>query len=294
MDCEGLLPSSYILSGGGGKEVWERGMAAILQDRLPVAPWMAEHTLRLPGTVPIAPADWLQRDEAFAGQMALRDRLIAERPGDVHAMAAGARPAAEELCALVLAHLAEAPGYARDGDALQRPDGVAVPLAGPPLLVAGRLVQEDLLILEKPEGAAEHVLTAAVLCFPSNWTLAQKFGKALARIHLPVERYDETLARRVQRLFDALRPEAPLMRANLLLYADPSLFNAREEFDRHAPAPGAARYLRVERQVLLRLPVTRAVVFSIHTYMVRPDALTPEQRARLDEVRPGAFAADPE
>ena len=62
------------------------------------------------------------------------------------------------------------------------------------------------LLLEKPDGAAEHVLTGAILCFPSNWTLAQKFGMRLARIHLPVERYDEAVARRVQRLFDACGP----------------------------------------------------------------------------------------
>jgi len=285
MDSEGLLSSFYILSGGVSKGV---RMAAILQDRLPVAPWMADHTLRLPGTVPIAPADWLQRDEAFAAQMALRDRLIAERPAAVHAVADTCRPAAEELLALVLAHLAE--GYAREGDTLRRPDGVAVPLDGPPLLVAGRLVQEDLVLLEKPAGAAEHVLAGAILCFPSNWTLAEKLGQPLSRIHLPVERYDEAIARRVQRLLDALRPEAPLMRANLLFYARDDLFNPRPEFARHAPEPGAARLIRVERQVLLRLPVTRAVVFSIHTYMVRPEALTPGQRACLEALRPGAFA----
>ena len=265
-------------------------MAAILQDRLPFAPWMAEHTLRLPGTQPIDPADWLQRDEAFGPQMAYRDRLIAGRPEAVHAMAETCRPAAEELLALVLAHLAAAPGYARDGAAVTRPDGVTVPLEGPPLLVAGRLVQEDFVLLEKPDGADEHVLTGAILCFPSNWTLAEKFGRGLARIHLPVDRYDETVARRVQRLFDFLRPEAPLMRANLILYSDDDLFNPRHEFHRHTPESGAARFVRVERQVLLRLPATRAVVFSIHTYMVRPEALTPEQRARLDAVRPGAFA----
>ena len=49
----------------------------ILHQRLPVALWMAAHTLRLPGTVPIALEDWLQRDEVFGPQMALRDRLIA-------------------------------------------------------------------------------------------------------------------------------------------------------------------------------------------------------------------------
>lgn len=267
-------------------------MTPILQRRLPVAPWMADHTLRLPGTVPVPLADWLQRDEVFAEQMAARDYLIAERPAAVHVLADGARPAAEELLGLVLSHLDGVPGYARDGASMRRPDGVVVPLGGEPLLAAGRLVQEDLVLLERPEGAEEHVLTGAILCFPSNWTLAEKFGKGLVRIHLPVDRYDEGVARRVQRLFDAIRPEAPIMRANLLLYSDPALFNPRHEFARHTPEPGAAEYVRVERQTLLRLPVTRAVVFSIHTYMVRPEALTPEQRATLARVRPGAFAAD--
>ena len=66
-------------------------MPPILHDRLPVAPWMAEHTLRLPGTTPIDPADWLQRDEVFAEQMAYRDALIAEREAEVHALAARRR-----------------------------------------------------------------------------------------------------------------------------------------------------------------------------------------------------------
>jgi hypothetical protein len=268
-------------------------MPTILQERLPVAPWMADHTLRLPGTAPIALSDWLQRDEAFAAQMAERDRLIAERPADVHALAESARPAAQELLATVLAHIAEAPGYRREGNRVTRPDGVCVPLAGEPLIAAGRLVQEDFVLLGRPEGEPEHRLTGAILCFPSNWTLAQKFGMPLARIHLPVDRYDETVARRVQRLFDAIRPEAPLMRANLLLYSDPALFNPRREFARHTPDPGGAEFVRVERQTLLRLPETRAVVFSIHTYVVRPAALTPEQRAKLEAIRPGAFAADP-
>lgn len=263
---------------------------AILQDRLPVAPWMAEHTLRLPGTSPIDLADWLQRDDAYAAQMAYRDRLIAGRGTEVHACPPAAEPAARELLDTVLAHLADAPGHVRDGGAVIRPDGVRVPLDGPPLVVAGRLVQEDLCLLEKAEGADEHVLTAAILCFPSNWTLAQKLGHGLVRIHLPVDVYDDNIARRVQRMFDAIRPEAPVMRANLLAYADDDLFNARPEFARHRPAPGSARFVRVERQTLLRLPVSRAVVFSIHTYMVTPAALTPEQRAGLAEVRPGAFA----
>jgi dimethylamine monooxygenase subunit A len=71
-------------------------MTEILQSSLPVAPWMAAHTLRLPGTAPIDPADWLQRDDAYPEQMALRDRLIAERTGEVHAVTAGAEAAVTE------------------------------------------------------------------------------------------------------------------------------------------------------------------------------------------------------
>lgn len=265
-------------------------MVEILQRRPAVAPWMASHMLRLPGTVPIAPEEWLQRDEAFAEQMAYRDRLIAERPEAVHALADSAAPAASELLATMVGHLDGAAGYVREGGAMRRPDGVSVPLDGPPLLVAGRLGQEDFVILEKPEeGAAEHVLTGAILCFPSNWTLAQKFGKTLSRIHLPVESYDAEIARRVQRLFDFIRPDQPMMRANLLLYGEAELHNPRVEFDRHRPE--VPRYLRVERQTFLRLPVSRAVVFGIHSYVVRPETLPEEERERLRDLRPELFAS---
>lgn len=265
-------------------------MDVILQRALPVRPWTADHMLRLPGTVPVPMADWLQRDEAFAAQMALRDRLIAERLEAVHAMAETARPAAAELLALVLTHLDGVPGYRREPGAMIRPDGVRVPLDGLPLVAAGRLVQEDLVILEKPAGEAEHRLTAAILCFPSNWTLAQKFGMPLGRIHAPVAVYDDTIARRVQRLFDAIRPGAPLMRANLIPYAHANLHNPLPEYARHTPAAGAVRYLRSERQTLLRLPETGAVVFSIHVYQLSLNSLTDEDRARLRAARPDAFA----
>lgn len=265
-------------------------MTTILQERLPLAPWMEAHTLRLPGTGPIAPADWLQRDDAFAAQMAYRDRLIATREAEVHALLPEARAAADELLALALAHLAEAPGYAREAGAVTRPDGVRVALDGPPLAVAGRLAQEDFCLLDKAAGEAEHRLVGAILCLPSNWTLAQKIGRPLGRIHAPVAEYDDDIARRVQRMFDMIRPGAPVMRGNVLVYSEGDLFNPRAEFARHRPAAGTGRFVRVERQTILRLPETRAVAFSIHTYMVALASLTPEQRAGLAAARPGAFA----
>lgn len=45
----------------------------ILHDRLPSAPWMVPAQRRLPGMQLLDMADWLTVDEAFGGQMALRD-----------------------------------------------------------------------------------------------------------------------------------------------------------------------------------------------------------------------------
>lgn len=235
---------------------------------------------RLPGILPLDPAEWLIVDDAYAGQMALRDRLIAEREVEVHALPEAARPAAAELYARVLADLPRL-GFRLGQTEATRPDGVTVPLdPSRPLLTLGRLVQEDLCIMEAgPDG--EHVLTAAILCFPASWSLAEKIGRPLIRIHIPVPSYDGDLAPRVQRLFDAIRPERPLWRMNYHQYAVPDLFHPRTEGNLRVQPEGLAPYLRSERQCLMRLPETQAVIFSIHTYMVAMESLPAEARAAL-------------
>ena len=252
-------------------------MDPILQTSLPFAPWMEPSAARLPGIRPVAPRDWLLADEAFAGPMALRDRLIAERAGAVLALDPSARPAAEELVEVVAAQVTATPGCRRSG-AITRPDGVSVALDGDhPMAIAGRLAQEDFCVLERR--GEEHVLTAAVLCFPASWTLAEKAGRPLLGIHEPVESYDADIARRVQRLFDAIRPGQVLMRANALLYADAELHQPRHAGARRPRlAAGAPAYMRSERQCLVRLPRTGAVVFSIHTFVLRYEDLTADQR----------------
>lgn len=257
-------------------------MDEICQKSLPEAPWMRPETARLPGVQPLDLADWLRMDEAFAAQMAARDRLIETQRSNVYAMTDVAQEAAAELLALVLDHLG--PGYTWAGDTVTRPDGMTIDLtADDPLITAGRLVQEDLCLMQHGAGG-EHVLTAAILCFPASWTLSEKMGRPLTAIHGPVDSYTPNMATRVQRLFDAIRPDRPLVRQNALLYADPALYQPRREAaprDDHArPTP----YLRSERQCLIRLPQTRAVAFTIHTYLVPTAALTPDQRAGLTQL----------
>lgn len=224
----------------------------------------------LPGIAPLDMADWLHVDEAFPAQMAERSRLIAQRPADVLAQAESARPAAEELLDFVLEWLGlYGQRYRVGAQLVRRPDGVEVPLdRAQPMRTLGHLVQEDLCLLEKH--GAEHVLTAAVLCFPASWRLADKIGRPLTAIHKPVPSYDEPIARRVQRLFDGVQPERPLWRFNVLRYADATLHqpDSRDEPEALATASDYP-YIRSERQCVLRLPKTRACVFSIHTYVMR-------------------------
>jgi hypothetical protein len=238
-------------------------MSAILQRELP---FDVDAGRPLPGIAPLDPADWLVVDEAFAAQMAERARLLRERRDDVLAVTEGAGPAIEELLDVVLAWLAaHGEGYAVGAREVRRPDGVTVPIdRADPMGTLGHLVQEDLCLMEK-RGAA-HVLTAAVLCFPASWRLADKIGRPLEAIHAPVPEYDSTLARRVDRLFDGVQPGRPLWRFNALRYADPTLHQPRS---RVAPSETAdLPYQRSERQCVLRLPQTRACVFSIHTYVI--------------------------
>lgn len=253
--------------------------APILQDRLPLHPWEQPATRRLPGIQPVEGRDWLRVDEAYAGQMALRDRLIAGQPDVVHALMPAARPAAEELYRKVLDWLSGEPGFTLGAAEVTRPDGVTVALdPAEPLLTLGRLVQQDLCLME--ENGTEYDLTGAVLCFPASWTLAQKLGRPMTGIHQPVAIYDETLAARVHRLLSAIRPDQPLWRMNFFTYDSFHLHHPRVEGDWRRQPTGRS-YVRCERQTLLRLPETKAVLFAIHTIVVDAAQLSAEDYAAL-------------
>lgn len=229
----------------------------ILQNALP-AEMLTERAL--PGVAPCGAEDWLRVDEAYAGQMAYRCALIASIPADVLWMDPAALPAAQEVLVETLA-LLPALGFGIEGGTVHCPDGRRVEVnQEQPLHTLGHLVQQDICILQKQ--GAEHVLTGAVLCFPASWRLADKAGRPLSAIHHPVPSYDGDIARRVQRMFDGVRAGKPLWRFNRLSYRGPDLHQPYRKAD------GTGDYIRSERQCILRLPQTGAVVFAIHTFVV--------------------------
>ena len=249
----------------------------ICQWSLPFAPWMDVGLKRLPGMKPLALADWLAFDEACARQMAYRDWLIAHRRADVVAETPEAGPAAQELLETLLEALAETPDYEVGQGAVVRPDGVTVTLrAEDPMATAGRLTQDDFCLLLPQDG--EHVLKAAVLCFPASWTLAEKIDRPMMRIHKPVPDYDGDIGQRVQRMFDRMQAGTVMFRANAFLYSDPDLHHPRSEAAPRVPDDKSSdRWVRVERQTLRKLPLSGAVAFGIHTYVVPKQSLSAEQ-----------------
>lgn len=262
-------------------------MMTILHSALPYAPWVKPAGRRLPGIMPLPRSDWLMVDSAYALQMQARADLLATREADVLACLPHAHEAAEELLREVLHDLPQL-GFTRRGQKVECPDGRIVEIAPDNALwTVGHLLQADFCILQKPEGEAEHVLTGAVLCFPSSWTLAEKLGKPLMRIHKPVASYDADMGRRVQRMFDMMRPEQPLWRANLLHYTNPALYQPWPELSTKDKSL-QGDYIRSERQCLLKLRDTDAVIFSIHTAVVERNALRPEERAALQEIEASA------
>ena len=115
-------------------------------------------------------------------------------------------------------------------------------------------------------------LAAAVLAFPSAWRLAEKFGRPMHEIHGPVPGFGAGTrpAELIERMFDKLRPELPMIRWNWSLFGDDRLFHPESGHpDRPRFGDGTRAdtiVFRVERQTLRKLPVSGDIVFTIRIY----------------------------
>ncbi|SMY09058.1 heme-dependent oxidative N-demethylase family protein [Flavimaricola marinus] len=244
-------------------------MKPILQHALPEG--QAELAgARLPAMRSIPVEDWLHVDDAYPEQLAEKARLMALRPRDVVAVLPSAEAAVAELSEMIEAAVLARPEFGAVAGGIRCPDGRVVAEAGKHGFArVAQLVQEDICILQTMNGEA--VLTAALLCFPAGWTLAEKIGHPMRRIHSPVPPYDTGVAVRVQRMFDHLPVGRVLLRANLLRYDDPTLYQPHSEAAPRPVGHPGSPYLRSERQTLRRLPRSGAIAFTIHTSVVRRD-----------------------
>ena len=202
---------------------------------------------------------WLLADEARDMELALRSRLLDERRDVVHACPAGAEPVAAATLELVVDWLDE------HGIPYDPPDP-----AEPPLVAAGRLVQEDLCLMIHRDGAWH--LDAGVLCFPTLWDLRDRLGLATPDVHERVAHYDE-IEQRVDRFFDRLPADRVVWRRNFSVKPYPHLHVpvVKSELPTGAHsvgADGSPYWLRSERQTVRRLTDHPAIVFAIRVQTV--------------------------
>lgn len=151
-------------------------------------------------------------------------------------------------------------------------DAATLPLS--PLDWLGRQIQEDLLLMAE-DGERGTPLVAGHLCFASGWSLDDKMGQSFLLIHEPVPVFAERIGRPADLLMQRMKVGHPTGRVGWSLTTDPGLNHAPIRVVRWhnnyagitAQNVGARCFLRLERQTFSRLPRTRAVLFTIHTYV---------------------------
>jgi hypothetical protein len=225
------------------------------------------------------PQDWIEIDDQFVKYLLQKDTLLKTRHSEVFASLPGTAASQQEVLELLLDHLLKRfpQHYRRHGHG-QRIEAIAthqvwhIPdFESAPLDLAGRLVQEDLLLMERsPQG---YRLVAASLCFPLRWRLREKLGCPLTQIHSPVPGYSEKLAHPVDSVFNRLKSSHPVWRLNWSIVESPELFFPPEtakpgwETTINCQNAGDKLFLRIERQILRRLTGSGDILFTVRTYV---------------------------
>jgi hypothetical protein len=220
------------------------------------------------------PAQWIEVDDDYGADLALKSDLLRQRRDDVVRVLPEGLAGSAEVRRMLADHLASChpslavPDYgsAAGGEqfpAANRADHCATEH---PLVAGALTVQEDLCVMHRR--ADSWVLAAAVVCFPSRWSLAQKVGQDITAIHGPVPGYRAKIAAATERFFDRLSVDRPMWRLNWTILDDPALFQPAGSRVPRDVAP-ADLTVRVERQTMRLLPVSGDVLFTIRTYRGR-------------------------
>jgi Haem-dependent oxidative N-demethylase, alpha subunit-like len=239
---------------------------------------------------------WFELDDRYPDEMREKQRLLQARHHDVFATLPISDAARTETLHEVVANLTTYASrwFTREGDTLNNAlTGETWDLAEPhcdPLELAGRLVQEDLCLIQYSD--AGPVFTAAILCFPSRWRLHEKLGKPLTVVHGPVPHYAERLSAPVDRFMAKVKSGHIASRLNWSVLDNPAMFQPTGKWRQQTNAAitpdnaGENLYLRVERQTLRRLLRSSAILFGIrvHSYQLARAITTRADAARLAEA----------
>lgn len=161
------------------------------------------------------------------------------------------------------------------------------------LEACARSVWEDLCVMVQDGPGEPFRLAAAAVAFPTDWRVADKLGRPVHGVHAPVPGYAAHLAGGVDRFMDGLQSFNIFGRVNAHVVPSADLrYLPAEPMDRRFAAvtpdnAGDTLFARCEREVLRRLPRSRAIIFSIGIYRAPLSSLGDEAVIRLASALDG-------
>ncbi|MCH2059355.1 MAG: DUF3445 domain-containing protein [Verrucomicrobiales bacterium] len=187
------------------------------------------------------------------------------RPGDAQAFFSGSRPSVIEQRQQALqeapsCHLFEAPEAAT---AIAESVRLAGLRNGGCLQLALHWEPDFLILLPEPGG--QFLFKAGAVCFPSSWRPEEKIGLPIHAIHAPVPTLNEKLGAQIDTFLTRLKPSTPWQRFNWGLSGSPVL-NQHPRLNHQQlihPLNPRQTWIRIEDQILLRLPESGAILFGI-------------------------------
>ncbi|KAF3278600.1 hypothetical protein TWF970_004599 [Orbilia oligospora] len=212
-----------------------------------------------------APNDLFLIDSSYPSRIALRKQIVNAFPHTSLGASERCSPAIKDTF---------------NGEFKNHVSGDSYPLLPPQnsieaLKILATTVEEDILILQKESGKETYSLQGFIACFPNGFDSSKKMGMELREIHGPVPMFKEKLANSMDRFFGRLEVGRWVRRLNWTISTHEKLFLPTgnhhyegEDLPEELESVDLEKtYLRVERQVLLRLPVSRDIVFFVRTYM---------------------------
>lgn len=163
------------------------------------------------------------------------------------------------------------------------------------LLNLARTIQEDFIILlkdpsrEHEKDGTEYFFKGGVFAFAAGFDPKTRFNTPLSFVHHPIPGYEEKLKLSMNRFFSRIEPGQFVTRSNFsvqthdLYYVDDANkgHNLPKGYEQK-PIPyneldfDTKVHYRSERQVLTKLPKSKAVVFTIRTFLEPMSALKRE------------------
>ena len=165
-------------------------------------------------------------------------------------------------------------------------DSSTLPMS--PLEYIGRQVQGDFAILDQRD--ADLFMDAGIVTCPADWSLAFDAGMSFSEWHGPVPMArEEGIFERALKYLTAIQVGRPVRRLNWTLTINARMDTSPETYpswgnERASVTPENVAekvHLRVEVQVLDRMPRSNALMFSIRTYLISlEDLVTNPQWAK--------------